>query len=651
MDGLHAGRVVLGRGLDELRNAFVAVGQGPVLRQKVGVAWRRHALVGRGDPAPGALDARPSADTVILRGLLIRQPALPVVARVPARRRRHAPNVVGGIAQRHTACGLEADVALVVRSHHALHGRVVVRQPRKELIHALGLVGLEARQHGLVVIVQRAPAQRDHIFAQVQHLGVRLLNVAQHGAMARAAQLQQQVGLALDADGFVAHGELGPSVGRAVLRGIGGVDLLQIQVLHIGAGVGEAPGDLVGTAQHHKGQARQGGAYGINGAQGCAVRRLARRGLQARKVPDGGGRQAQVRVVGQQRLAAHGAGARNHPVVATLALVGACVAGQFVGPGQHASADLPGQRTFAVGWRHSSRCSTGGRCTINPQLAIQRRQVCGRSGRLPRIGWHQLPQPVGVQRARHRQTCELGAPIATQVQRHHQRPAHAVLGLPHRACGASGLHAQHQKLRWQGLGTFLVEGMDALAVGLQGLLGIQRQPSVLPPGHTHDVQAAHELVGLDRGRAKNLGQLAVHDPAVEFQLPGAFLRMYIAHCKPGILRGLSLDVGDIGAIAPHLYCFAEPRHSQGTIELCKAALHIHRRARACQQRHCHQPEGCPLHPCHVSCLLPLVLLLMLCTQSHGGSAPALRPHCNAEGAASSARVSSSAHCRPPHESS
>ena len=357
---------------------------------------------------------------------------------------------------------------------------------------------------------------------------------------------QQQVGLALDADGFVAHRERSPSVGRAVLRGVGGVDLLQIQVLHIGAGVGEAPGDLVGTAQHHKGQARQGGAYGINGAQGCAVRRLARRGLQARKVPDGGGRQAQVRVVGQQRLAAHGAGARNHPVVAALALVGACVAGQFVGPGQHASADLPGQRTFAVGWRHCSRCSTSGRCTINPQLAIQRRQVCGRSGRLPRIGWHQLPQPVGVQRARHRQACELGAPIATQVQRHHQRPAHAVLGLPHRACGASGLHAQHQKLRWQGLGTFLVEGMDALAVGLQGLLGIQRQPSVLPPGHTHDVQAAHELVGLDRGRAKNLGQLAVHDPAVEFELPGALLRVHVTHGKPRILRRLRLDVRDIG---------------------------------------------------------------------------------------------------------
>eukprot|EP01035_Chromulina_nebulosa_P032938 gene32939-44061_t len=48
-------------------------------------------------------------------------PALPVVPRVPARRGRHTADVVGGIAHGRAACGLEADVALVIGRHHVLH--------------------------------------------------------------------------------------------------------------------------------------------------------------------------------------------------------------------------------------------------------------------------------------------------------------------------------------------------------------------------------------------------------------------------------------------------------------------------------------------------------------------------------------------------
>ena len=612
MDRLHACGIVLVGGLDQLRNAFVAVRQGPVLGQVVGIVGRSHPLVGGGYPAPGA---------VVLRRLVVRQPALPVVPGVPARRRRHAPDVVGRVSHGRAACGLEADVALVIGRHHVLHRRVIVRQGREQRVHRFRLVGLQARQHRLVVGIERAPAQRQHVFAEVQHVGMRFLGVAQHGAVPRAAHLQGNIGLPFHADGFVAHREGRPALGRAVLRRVGGVDLLQVQVLHVRARVGEAPGHFVRAAQHHERHAGQGSTHRVNGAHGSAVRRLACGRLQARKVPDGGCRQAQVRVVGQQRFATHGAGARQHPVVAALALVGARIAGQLVGPGQHAGTDLAGQRSVAQCGRCSlpvgQRCSCG-RCSrrvgiggaVHPQLPVQRGQVGRGCGALARVRRHQLPQALGVQRFGDGQPRKLVAPVATQVQRHHQRPAYAVFRLPHGTGGPTGLNAQDVELRRQRLGAVLVEGVDALAVGLQGLPGIQRQACVLPLGRAHDVQRAHELVGLQRGGPEHLGQLAMHHAAVELQLPGALLSMYVAHGKPGILRALRADVGHIGAIALHLYGLAQALDHQLAIQRRKAALHIHGSPRASQQGRHHQPDGRSLHPRHVSCLL--IVLGCLC---------------------------------------
>ena len=55
----------------------------------------------------------------------------PVVARVPARRRHQALQVVLGLAQRHAAGRDEADVAVDVGDHHVLHRRLVVRRARR----------------------------------------------------------------------------------------------------------------------------------------------------------------------------------------------------------------------------------------------------------------------------------------------------------------------------------------------------------------------------------------------------------------------------------------------------------------------------------------------------------------------------------------
>ena len=346
---LQAGCAVQWLLLQLLRNALVAVGQGPVAGQKRGVAGRGDALVGGGQPARLA--------TVAARQVGHRQPALPVVARQPARGRCHAAQVVVRVAQRHAAHGAKTRGALRVGGQHALHGRVVGFQRFPQLAHGLRLVDAKTGQHGLVVTVQRGPAQRQYMAVQVNHLGMAGLRVAQHRPVAGAAQAQLHIGLAFDAHGFQPHGKRRPAVRRAVAASVLRVDLLQVQVLHIGVGVGKTPGHAGGAPQHHKRQARQRGAQHVQRRGGRAVRRLAGRRLQVRHVPDGGCAQAQVRVVRQQRLARGGARAVQHPVVAALALAVAGAACQRLGPALQAAA-VTRQRHR----RQACQARTAGRC-------------------------------------------------------------------------------------------------------------------------------------------------------------------------------------------------------------------------------------------------------------------------------------------------
>ena len=114
LDRRHAGHIMLVGGRQQLLYALVAVGQAPVLGQEMRVAGFRHALVGRGHKA--------TRSAIVLRRLLVAQPALPVIARIPAGRGRHAAQVIAGRTHRRPACGLEADMALHIGRHNALHG-------------------------------------------------------------------------------------------------------------------------------------------------------------------------------------------------------------------------------------------------------------------------------------------------------------------------------------------------------------------------------------------------------------------------------------------------------------------------------------------------------------------------------------------------
>ena len=128
--------------------------------------------------------------------------------------------------------------------------------------------------------------------------------VGQHRAVPGRAHPQGHGLAALDPDDLVAGRERRRAVRRQILRRIVRIDPLDEQVLGVGAGIGEAPGDGAVVAQHHARQARHGGAD-----------QLALGRLEVREVPGPGRAQAQMRVVREQRRAARGAAAIQHPGV------------------------------------------------------------------------------------------------------------------------------------------------------------------------------------------------------------------------------------------------------------------------------------------------------------------------------------------------
>ena len=185
-----------------------------------------------------------------------------------------------------------------------------------ELGHALCTIRSHARHDGVVVRIQCCPAQGNHVFASVQQILVGFLRVCDHRSMARRARIENHICLALDFDHMAAVLEAGPTglavfIRNTVDRGVIRVQLLQIKVLHIGAGIGHAPGHFFGTTQHHKGQTRK-----------CGPNHLQAWRLQAGKVPDGRCTQTQMGVVGQQGFAADSIASGDHPVVAAFALHG-----------------------------------------------------------------------------------------------------------------------------------------------------------------------------------------------------------------------------------------------------------------------------------------------------------------------------------------
>ena len=342
--------------------------------------------------------------------------------------------------------------------------------------------------------------------------------------MTRRARDQRDVGLAFHLDDLVDGLEARPAVGRLVLRAVVGLDALEVEVLHIGAGIGEAPCDMLVLAEDHAGQRRHRRAG-----------HLQLRCLDAREVPQRRRAQLQVRVVGEQRLAALGVRAVHNPVVRADAF--------DAGLGR----EIQGLRTELA---------------VDSQLAEQRRVVGGGKRLLARVWRQQLVDALDRQSQRKPHAQQLGAPIGAEVPRHHDSPGQRVFGRPW-----LGLQAEHDELGRARLHRAAQVGIDASRVGADDRLRLRARTRPLHAGRALDAERTQELVVVERRRAEGLGQAARADAPMRLELPQAVLRMHEAEAEHRVLARLRLDGRDAGGVALDADLVAQADEAQAAVGL------------------------------------------------------------------------------------
>ncbi len=321
---------------------------------------------------------------------------------------------------------------------------------------------------------------------------------------------------ALDGDDLLAGREAGGAVRDQVAGRILGIDALDEQVLDVGAGVGEAPGDPAIVPQHDTRHA------GHAGADQLDLRRP-----QMRKIPVARRAQAQVRIVGKKRRAGGRATAGDDPGI------GADAAGRRRWQGGRQL--VPGQRA-----RHLDQ---GGRRI----LRIVR----------PDVGDLLVRQALGEPGAE-----QLVTVVDAEIQRHQPQPDQAVRRPPRLQIGV----AEDEELRRQRSGPALEESIDAAGVGLQP--GDRRRLEVREARFRQAVQAegAHEAVARERSRAEDLGEPAGAETPAELHLPEPVLGVREAKAEGRIQQTRGLDVRDREAVAHDGHRRPEPGHLDVAVE-------------------------------------------------------------------------------------
>ena len=235
------------------------------------------------------------------RELLALRPALRLVLRQPPRRRKRAPDQ---LVHRHRAREKGADVAIDV-SHRP--GVVGARQVGDHLAHFLGRLRAIHRQQHLHRALEAigVPANRDQRAALGEQARV---EVGEDRAVTGAAHLDHLiVHLAAVAhlNVLFAHGDRTGrgGVGDHLIR-VGGIDLLDQQIHHVGDGAGDPPGDAIVVTGEDVRQAGHGDADHVQ------VRRL-----QVQLHHHRGQQVGEVGIVGDQRLATDGVLAVDDPGV------------------------------------------------------------------------------------------------------------------------------------------------------------------------------------------------------------------------------------------------------------------------------------------------------------------------------------------------
>ncbi len=132
-----------------------------------------------------------------------------------------------------------------------------------------------------------------------------------HVAVLGAEDVEDYVFAAADVDGLgvVEDGVPGAVGGLELARAGGGAGSFYVDVLNVGAEVGEAPGDVVVVADDDEGSSGKCYSGDVEGGSGGSW------GFEGGLVPDAGDAVVEVHVVREERLAGGGVGAGDGPVV------------------------------------------------------------------------------------------------------------------------------------------------------------------------------------------------------------------------------------------------------------------------------------------------------------------------------------------------
>ena len=344
-----------------------------------------------------------------------------------------------------------------------------------------------------------------------QQFANRTVALGQHGAVARRAAGQRDVlsALYLDRQRFLS--EIRKAFRRAVLPGIVGIQLFQEQVLGIEIGRRQPPGEPVVSAGQNKRRSRQGAADQVAGF-------LPFLPAQMGEIERAGRRQAQMRIVGQQRLAGDGLRAGNRPV---------------------------------VGSRQLQRPGRGGLCRFLDRLGARR--LVETVQRL-QIGQHRRIVPFvrrvdfldlagGKPAAGQRQPSDFLVHVGIERQRHHFQQRDRLPGLPR-----FGLVAKDDELdgkrRFElsglagdpGVDPFHIGGDHGPVFGLQPLEGGFRSRC--------NAQRPEKSVGGNRIRPEHFRQPALPRHAQHFHLPQPLACMCPTERAHRVKPALRLDMGN-----------------------------------------------------------------------------------------------------------
>ena len=410
--------------LEQVADPLRAVAVVPVVGEEVGVVAADDRLVGGDDePLLGVEHARQPVERHVVAG--------PVVVGAPALGGHRA--VVAGLADRDPAGRLVADVALAVGVHEVLAGHGERRRGRAELVPVAGEVELQDRVRGGRRL-QRGPRQRDGVAAGRCALG----GVVGLRALARPRRTTGStsessgpwaVERTVSSTSSPSRTSITSRRGRQrpqppVVAPAVADHLLQVEVGDVGAEVGEAPGDVGVVADDHAGHPGEGEARDVERAvraDGPAV--------QPHLHPDAGHADAEVRVVGEQRLAGRGLARRRRPSCCSRCrrpCRGTPAPGR---PGR----GPPAARRARPGWRgtpgRSRQPAAAGRVLVEDAVddgALGDDRPPGRRV----VGGEQLGHHLrGVHRQR-QHPVDLVVHVAAQVPRHRLEPGERVGGGP-----------------------------------------------------------------------------------------------------------------------------------------------------------------------------------------------------------------------------